>query len=213
MARTGLAMMPAFPSFPLKSSQYTLSRTTDDTGGLFSLPANNYDLRGERGLADFDRRHKLDFAGTYEFPRDVKLSAVVNVRSGTPFNITTGSDDNHDTVANDRPAGIGRNTGRGEAFYSFDLRLARRFFVKENRFLEITVEGFNLFNRTNFQGINNIIGGACVSNGLPVPCTAGATPLTDFNLRGRADQAPTSPLGFTSASDPRQLQLGARFNF
>jgi hypothetical protein len=52
-----------------------------------------------------------------------------------------------------------------------------------------------------------------VANGLPVACTAGATSLIDFDMRGRADQKPTAPLGFTSAADPRQLQFGARFNF
>ena len=138
--------------------QYTLSRTTDDTGGLFSLPANNYDLRGERGLADFDRRHKLDFAGTYEFPRDVKLSAVVNVRSGTPFNITTGSDDNHDTVANDRPAGIGRNTGRGPGYFNVDLSIKKKFVLGEDTSktkLDLGLEAFNVFNRVNFD---NFIG-------------------------------------------------------
>jgi hypothetical protein len=142
------------------------------------------------------------------------LSPIVVAQSGRPFNLLLGFDANNDgNPQSDRPGFAGRNTGRGEDFYSFDLRLARRFFVKEGRYLEITVEGFNLFNRTNFQGINNVIGGACAANGLPVACTAGATPLTDFNLRGRADQMPTSPLGFTSASDPRQLQFGARFNF
>ena len=158
MARTGLAMMPAFPSFPLKSSQYTLSRTTDDTGGLFSLPANNYDLRGERGLADFNRRHKFDFAGTYEFPREIKLSAVVNVWSGTPFNITNGSDDNHDTVANDRPAGIGRNTGRGPGYFNVDLSIKKKFVLGEDTSktkLDLGLEAFNVFNRVNFD---NFIG-------------------------------------------------------
>ena len=136
--------------------QYTLSRTTDDTGGIFSLPANNYDLRGERGLADFNRRHKLDFAGTYEFPREVKLSAVVNVRSGTPFNITTGSDDNHDTVANDRPAGIGRNTGRGPGYFNVDLSIKKQFVLGGDKTrLDLGLEAFNVFNRVNFD---NFIG-------------------------------------------------------
>jgi hypothetical protein len=135
-------------------------------------------------------------------------------QSGRPFNLLLGSPPNNDGRSqSDRPGFAGRNTGRGEAFYSFDLRLARRFFVKEGRCLEITVEGFNLFNRTNFLGINNVIGGACVANGMPVACTAGATPLVDFDLRGRADQAPTAPLGFTSAADARQLQFGVRLNF
>jgi len=115
-------------------------------------------LRGERGLADFNRRHKLDFAGTYEFPREVKLSAVVNVWSGTPFNITTGSDDNHDTVANDRPAGIGRNTGRGPGYFNVDLSIKKKFVLGEDTSqtkLDLGLEAFNVFNRVNFD---NFIG-------------------------------------------------------
>ncbi len=43
-------------------ASYTLSRTTDDTGGPFALPANNYDLRPELGRADFDERHRFVYA-------------------------------------------------------------------------------------------------------------------------------------------------------
>ncbi|HMY73199.1 MAG TPA: hypothetical protein PLQ88_15405, partial [Blastocatellia bacterium] len=108
----------------------------------------------------------------------------------------------------------GRNTGTGENFYSFDMRLARRFFVKESRFLELTFEAFNLFNRTNFAGINNIIGGACVDgSGNIIACTTGSTPLTNFDARGNRTKRPTEPLGFTSAADARKLQFGVRFNF
>ncbi len=139
-------------------SQYTLSRTTDDTGGLFSLPADNYDLRGERGLADFDRRHKFDFAGIYELPWDVKLNAIVNAWSGTPYNITTGSDDNHDTVANDRPAGIGRNTGHGPGYFNVDLSIKKKFILGRNDSktkLEVGLDAFNVLNTVNFK---NFIG-------------------------------------------------------
>ncbi len=44
-------------------AQYTLSNTINDAAGLFSLPANNYDLRAERGRAGFDRRHQLTLTG------------------------------------------------------------------------------------------------------------------------------------------------------
>jgi hypothetical protein len=205
------------------NAHYTFSKAIDevtDYNSDFSAQ-NPLNLRLDRALSSFDQRHRFVASGVIQSPfenliaRNWLLAPIVVAQSGRPFNLLLGFDANNDgNPQSDRPGQAGRNTGRGEAFYSFDMRLARRFFVKESRFVEFTVEGFNLFNRTNFQGINNIIGGACVdSNGLPTPCTAGATPLTNFNLRGRADQKPTSPLGFTSAYDPRQLQFGVRLNF
>ena len=47
--------------------QYVFSHTTDDTSGTFSLPANNYDLRAERGPADLDPRHRVNVLGTIAF--------------------------------------------------------------------------------------------------------------------------------------------------
>jgi hypothetical protein len=43
--------------------------------------------------------------------------------SGVPYNITTGFDDNGDTVINDRPDGVGRNSARGANQVNLDLRL------------------------------------------------------------------------------------------
>ena len=44
--------------------------------------------------------------------------------SGTPYNITTGFDDNGDDVINDRPDGVGRNSARGDGPLNVDLRLS-----------------------------------------------------------------------------------------
>jgi hypothetical protein len=131
--------------------QYVLSRTLDDGSGLFALPADNYDLRGDYGRADFDRRHRFNFAGTYRLPWDLRLGGILNVWSGLPYNITTGHDDNRDTVANDRPVGVGRNTGRGPGYFDVDLRLVKSFrLVKEKSpRMKIGVEAFNLLNRVN----------------------------------------------------------------
>jgi hypothetical protein len=205
------------------NAHYTFSKAIDEVTDFNSdfSAQNPLNIRLDRALSSFDQRHRFVASGVIQSPfqnkiaRDWLVAPIVVAQSGRPFNLLLGFDANGDGRSqSDRPGQAGRNTGRGEAFYSFDMRLARRFFAKESRYLEITVEGFNLFNRTNFQGINNVIGGACVgTNGLPAPCTAGGTPLTNFDLRGRADLRPTSPLGFTSASDPRQLQFGARLNF
>ena len=100
-------------------AQYTLSRITDDTSGLFALPANNYDLRPELGRADFDQRSRFVYAGTLELPRNFWVGLLLTLASGKPFDISTGLDDNLDTVANDRPPGIKRNTGRGRGWRSW----------------------------------------------------------------------------------------------
>jgi hypothetical protein len=189
------------------NAHYTFSKSIDEVTDFNSdfSAQNPLNLQMDRALSSFDQRHRFVASGVIQSPfqnpvvRDWLVSPIVVAQSGRPFNLLLGFDANNDGRSqSDRPGQAGRNTGRGESFYSFDMRLARRFFAKESRYLEITVEGFNLFNRTNFQGINNVVG---------------LTPLTDFDARGRSDRGPTSPLGFTSASDPRQLQFGARLNF
>jgi hypothetical protein len=56
--------------------------------------------------------------------RRVRLGTSLRVQSGTPYNITTGRDDNGDTVSNDRPPGTTRNTGLGWAQVDLGLRLS-----------------------------------------------------------------------------------------
>ena len=145
--------------------QYTLSRTTDDTSGAFALPANNFDLRPERGRADFDQRHRFNFSGRLRVPLDFTLGARLALASGAPFNITTGFDNNRDTVANDRPSGVTRNTGQGPGFAQLDLRLSKRIRGIPAPFknghgsgdsgssgdLVISVDAFNALNRVNFN--------------------------------------------------------------
>jgi hypothetical protein len=116
-----------------------------------------------------------------------QLSYIYSYASRLPFNILTGNDRNGDTTINDRPVGVGRNTGRGFDFSSLDLRLSRRFKFNERMNLELLVEGFNVLNRANYSVPNNVFG-------------TGLTPLASF---GRP----------TAAFDPRQIQLGFRFGF
>ena len=46
--------------------QYTLSRVDNDTNGIASFPANDYDLSGEWARADFDRRHRFTAARPHQ---------------------------------------------------------------------------------------------------------------------------------------------------
>jgi hypothetical protein len=179
---------------------YTYSKAMDDAGNFFfSAPQNNFDIRDELGLSDNDLRHRFTLSGTIETPAskgrtgfrrlagDFRLSYIFTYSSALPFNIQTGTDRNNDTNVNDRPAGVGRNTGRGFNFASLDLRLSRRLLFGERFQLEAIVEAFNVLNRANLQLPNNIFG-------------TGAVPLSTFRQP-------------TAAADPRQIQLGLRFSF
>ena len=145
------------------TAQYTLSKSIDDASGVFALPADSVTMAGERGRADFDRRHRLNVAGTYGWKKDrLRLGAVLTAYSGAPFNITLGSDTNHDLVVNDRPEGVGRNTGSGPAFAQLDLRFTTVFRAprppsedpqsakrEQTDNLELTIDLFNAFDRVN----------------------------------------------------------------
>jgi hypothetical protein len=178
---------------------YTLSKTIDDAGNFFfSSPQNNLDVRDDRGLSDNDQRHRLVVSGTLEAPKSKRdsakklldgfqLSYILTYASRLPFNILLGNDRNLDTNNNDRPFGVGRNTGRGFDFASFDLRLRRRFQLSERLDLDLLAEGFNLFNKANLGVPNNTFG-------------TGATASATFGQP-------------TQAFDPRQFQFGLKLSF
>jgi hypothetical protein len=152
---------------PVKfKAQYTLSRSNDNTDGPMSLPADSRNLGPEWGRSSFDMQHRFAVAGTADLPAAFKLGFMVVANSGKPFNITTGSDNNGDGIANDRPPGITRNTGQGPGFMQTDLRVSKVFNfykgplnsdgdVSGFRKMEVSFDAFNLFNHTN---LTNIIG-------------------------------------------------------
>ncbi|MGI8991586.1 MAG: TonB-dependent receptor [Bryobacteraceae bacterium] len=194
------------------SGNYTFSKAIDETTDYNSdfQPNNQLCRRCERALSSFDQRHKVVvFAllqtgrGTTDtqFRRLVSgfvFTPIFRYNSPRPFNLLAGTEvnnDRHNTT--DRPPFAGRNTGIGPSYYSFDMRLSRRFSLGETRSLEFLAEGFNVLNHLNYSSVNNVVG---VISG-------------PFNLHGRADRGPNDPLGFTAAFDPRRIQLGVRFAF
>ncbi|HEX3086003.1 MAG TPA: carboxypeptidase regulatory-like domain-containing protein, partial [Pyrinomonadaceae bacterium] len=153
-------------SFATVRASYTLSKSIDDSGNsFFSTPQDNFNIRDDRGLSDNDQRHRLVISGTLEAPRknsavpkalrNFALSYIFTYASRLPFNVLLGSDRNFDTNNNDRPAGVGRNTGHGFDYASVDMRLSRRFRLTEHVTLDLTADGFNLLNRANYSVPNN----------------------------------------------------------
>jgi outer membrane receptor protein involved in Fe transport len=137
---------------------YTFSKGLDTSGNFFfSQPQDANDIAAERGRSDNDQRHRLAVSGTLNAPGGFLVSAIVTYTSALPFNIQLPNDRNGDTNFNDRPAGVGRNTGRGFDYRSLDLRLSRAFPLRRGLAVEAIVDAFNVLNRENDQVPNNII--------------------------------------------------------
>src|SRR5262245_58265274 len=201
---------------------YTFSKTISDNADVICelRPQVAPYARDDRGFSAFDLGHRLSLAAIFESPyqnggasswyqralADFYLSPIITARSGFPFDIRTGIDVNLDSNNNDRPFAVGRNTGLGPRFFTTDLRVGRRIrFSADNPLaLELIFDAFNLFNRTNFKGVNNITSGVLYLDQLGV---------TDVRINGVPKNTASQFCGFTSAYDPRVLQLAVKLNF
>lgn len=85
-------------------ANYTLGKANSDSDGAGTFPADNYDLTTEYGRSSLDVRQRFFFGGSISAPWGVRLNPFVIAASGVPFNITTGLDNNRDTLFTDRPA-------------------------------------------------------------------------------------------------------------
>ena len=85
-------------------SGYLLFDFHSDTDSAFMLPQSSYDFSGELARPLWQARHRAFAAGTINMPWNLRVSPMINFASGTPFNVTTGRDNNGDGNFNDRPS-------------------------------------------------------------------------------------------------------------
>lgn len=220
---------------------YTFSKGFD-TGTDFNSdygPQDPTNLGLDRGLSEFDQRHKVVIAGVIGSPwkspifSGFQLAPIFTYNSGHPFNLLAGTEvngNNHTT--NERPIGAGRDTGLGPSYTNFDMRLSWQHKLGEKTSLQLTAEGFNIANHTNYASVNNEVNplfGINPSGGvLPNCATAGqcSTSNTTFVVHGirpgtilkQPDgntivATPSTPLAFTSVFPKREIQLGLRLTF
>jgi Carboxypeptidase regulatory-like domain len=136
-------------------SNVRLNWAKGDTDGGGSFPAYSYDLSGEYGTSQIGVKSTLFLGGSFQLPFKFRLSPTIIASSGVPFNITTGSDSNFDSVFTERPtyrqlaaacstrnitanwcsvsgvsnldAIVPRNFGRGPASFNVNMNLSRTF--------------------------------------------------------------------------------------
>lgn len=196
------------PAFGLS---YTLSKQVRDVEDFNFVPQNNYDRGAEKGPATNDRRHQFVANVVYPLPWTMQIGLFAQARSGLPFNVTTGVDNNRDTsTTTDRPdladpsgdptlattydanfvgrvGNLPRNYARGPGYFEAHLRISKMITLSRAKMdrLELFVEALNLTNNVNL-----------------------ATP--QGNLRNVAFGRSTA---IHADSSPRQVEIGFRLDF
>lgn len=132
---------------------YMLNRALSDSDGLGTTPANPYNYAGEYGPASTDVRNRMTFGGSIT-KWNVRISPLLSMDSGSPFDITTGGDLYGTTLFNARPGIatdprkpgviqtqyglldpnpaldqklVSRNFGRGPGQIRFNVRISKTF--------------------------------------------------------------------------------------
>jgi len=193
---------------------YLFMKVTNEADSPFSLPSDNFNLHADRGPAANDFRYLLSGFVSKRLPAGFAVSTIFQTTSALPYNITTGFDDNGDTVINDRPFGVGRNSARGAARWEIGSRLSWGVdFGPEQQ-------------QTGGPQVRMIrVGGG---DGAAPPSLPGMATkkyrlefyAQAFNLLNHANLGTfsgvlTSPFfgQATSAQAPRRMELGLRVNF
>jgi hypothetical protein len=199
LERRGSGRSPGF------GVSYTLAKAIRDVEGFLFLAQDQLNPAAEKSLASNNRTHQVVARSNWLAPGGIQVAGILQYRSGSPFNVTTGRDNNGDTEQNDRPdlvnpsgdpydrntyygdftgrvGNLGRNSVIGPSFVTLDVRISKVFQLQKRR-IEGFIEAFNATNKVNF--------------GTPTG-----------NLRSANFGRSTSIQG-----NQRQVELGFRFDF
>ncbi|HXG85077.1 MAG TPA: TonB-dependent receptor [Pyrinomonadaceae bacterium] len=197
---------------------------------------NQFDNQSNRAPSPTDQRHRFVFNGIFRTPKienggkftrallnGYQLSGIYTAESGRPFSATVSfptlsftQNGQIFTPFGGGTLGLGglslapdveRNSNYGENNYRLDLRLARTFRIKEKVNIELLAEGFNVFNRGNFNGFNT---------GLYSVITPSTTPAVDTPIQFRRNDSFGERNNDGSQPDgtnARRFQIAARFRF
>ena len=178
-------MRQRFSIFSVNAS-YTYQMNTGDVSwdGPFSTPSNSYDLMADWASVP---RHQFSSSVNSRLPMGVFLTTSFSMNNGNPYSITTGKDDNGDGVTNDRPAGTPRLSEIGPTSRNISFNISKAFQVGGKR--DSGASNLNVF--ANMSNAFNI-----VNRGTP-------SGVITSKFFGKS----------TSASNPREIEVGMRFQF
>lgn len=196
------------------TANFLLMKTTNESDGPTSLPSNNFDFRADRGPAANDFRSLFSAFVSRRLKRGFTISAIINATSALPYNITTGFDNNGDSVINDRPDGVNRNSARGAGRWEIGSRLSwgRDFGPEQQQTGGPQVRMVRMNSGEGAAPPSIFSGGG---KRFRLEFYLQAFNLLNHTNPGVFNGVLTSPYfaQATSAQGPRRLEAGLRFNF
>ena len=192
------------------NANYTFSKVLDDGKFLVFVdtPQSNAQRNLERAISNQDIRHRfianfVAAAPQKSFARNFELSSIITVQSPRRFTQFVGFDANNDgNPVNDRVGTSPRDSYLGDHLRTVDLRLSRAIHFREDRYLQLAVDSFNLFNRANVDEVFTVYG---------APDFIGAVPR--HYKDGVSDPANPTFGSPRTTFNPRQLQFSAKLVF
>lgn len=221
-------------------ANYTWSKTIDDTIDFASF--QNWfrpdALSSFRAVSVFDIPHIFTANAVYVTPfkqgqgalyailGDITISPIITLRSGLPFSVRIPNSTNKvngQTLDSNYaiPFLSSRDNNRGAPFYTWDMNLQKAIYInrEHNVRLNLIAQAVNILNHVNFNHVND----AFDVNGIPangiVQTARGPLNLITGPFTGLKGVVPTSasqltsPLFFSQADVPRQVQFGLRLAF
>jgi hypothetical protein len=180
---------------------YRFRRAHNNTDGAFSVPPTG-SLDDQWSYASSDVRHRLRGSVSTQALRNLNAQVSWDANSGGPYTITTGTDDNGDSIFNDRPVMTPRNS----------VRLPWRSTVNANLSYTIPIGAAPVEGGAGRGGRGGPRGGGR-QKGVTVSVSIN-------NLSNRANYSGFSGvmtsqyfLQATNVSNPRQVDMSVRFNF
>jgi hypothetical protein len=200
----------------LLAANYNFTISESNTTGAFSLPASGDALGQEWGLVA--PRHRFSAQFSTQVWRTLGVSLTARAQSGSPYNVTTGIDNNRDGVFSDRPAGVGRNSALTPGQWDLGTRVSYSI-------------GFGTRPKGGGGGGTQVMvqiggpGGGMPSGGMSVSGAdnkryhlefyAAAQNVTNHGNYIGYSGVMTSPFFGqpTTVLNPRKIELGVRFGF
>lgn len=228
-------------------THYTWSKALDDGQNSFTFFAtfphlfDPFDRSADYGPSDFDIRHKFvsNFYWDPPFERigntavrnlldGFLFSGILTARGGRALSIDLDGSvprslggatffTTNGTGGGSRVPWIGRNSGFGTNFVSFDFRVTREFRVTEGSRLVLAWEAFNLLNKTNFTGYDTDafeeVGARLCSATVTTNCMAAASDSARFLNIDTLSGFPNPTAASNTLSGPREMQLAVKFRW
>jgi hypothetical protein len=198
--------------------------TASETPFGGSSVQDQFNLQSDRGTAPTDQRHRLVLNGIASAKFGLKVSGIFTAESGRPYSDGVSVGNLPFTLNGAQYLGFGglygqggggdrniapnteRNSTYGDANYRLDMRISRTVKIGRTA-VELLGEGFNVFNRQNFNGFRSTRYDVAVTTvDTPMSAPVALSERTDFGVANNDGSQP-------DGTNARRFQIAIRIKY